>query len=224
MNPHAIAVVLTAAILAACSSTGSFDYDDSDVVLDRLVKVTNASAGLVYVDPDVDFGAYSKILLAPLDSSSAEIKQPNQTGTTVGAKPFILTDEDQARLAEAYAEIFSRELAETGDYEIVTERGSGVLVIAAALTEVAPVAPKDDDRSRSTGRNQVYTEGAGSMSIAFAFADSQSNEMLAIVKDSRSGSPTWGLNNAVTNTRDVRTIFARWARMIRARLDIAHGF
>jgi hypothetical protein len=99
-----------------------------------------------------------------------------------------------------------------------------VLRIAATVTRIAPNAPPDDNRSRGTGRVRVYTEGAGAMSIAFGFIDSETNEILAVVKDSRRGSPTWGLNNAVTNLSDVRLMFGRWARMLRARLDIAHGY
>ena len=85
-------------------------------------------------------------------------------------------------------------------------------------------AAKDDNRSRGMGRNRVYSAGAGSMSIAFGFSDSESGEILGIVKDARRGSPAWGVNNSVTNMSDVRFMFGRWARMIRARLDIVHGY
>ena len=47
---------------------------------------------------------------------------------------------------------------------------------------------------------------------------------LAIVKDTRSGSPMWGSNNSVSNMSDVRFMFGNWARQIRARLDIVHGY
>ena len=222
---RSITLPLTLLLLAACSGTGEVEFNEEDSIGDRLYRVTNADVGLAYIDPNADFAQYDKVMLDDLDSSKTAIVQPNSSSGAAGNRPFELTESDQQALAQAYREVFEKELAETGDYEIVSEAGPGVLRIAAALTEMAPSAPKDDNKSRPAGRSRIYTaDGAGSMTISFAFGDSQSGEVLAIVKDSRAGNPTGGLNNAVTNMRDVRLIFARWARMLRARLDIAHGY
>ena len=179
---------------------------------------------MAYVDPNADFSQYGKILLDPLDMSRTEIIQPpSPTGTRI-SKPWELTDRDRSALQKAFSEVFTRELEETGDYDVVTEPGPDVLRLSATSTQLAPAAAKDDLASRGSGRSRVYTEGAGSMAIAFGLSDSQSGEILAVVKDARRGSPAWGINNSVTNLSDVRFMFARWARMLRARLDIAHGF
>ena len=224
MNKNLMVVLMSLALLFAGIASGQSDEDSGpDVILGTLHKVDNAKVGIAYVDPDADFSQYTKILLDPLNVDKVEIVQPSRS-TTNRRNEWVLTDKDKAALQKNYSEVFTRELSETGDYEIVTEPGPDVLRISASILGIAPAAAKDDNRSRSLGRSRVYSSGAGAMAIAFGFSDSASGEILGIVKDSRSGTPMWGVNNRVTNMGDVRFIFGRWARMIRARLDIVHGY
>jgi hypothetical protein len=219
-------MLFLAALLHGCTSTAPQEprLSDSDIILGNLHRVKNAQVGVAYLDPEADFSRFTGIMLDPLDMSRTEIIQPNRSTSTVARRPTELSERNIKAIQNAFAEVFTRELQETGDYKIVTEPGPDVLRISASVTQIAPTAPADDGRTRASGRVRVYTEGAGSMAIAFGFIDSQSNEVLAVVKDARNGSPTWGVNNAVTNLSDVRFMFARWARMLRARLDIAHGY
>ena len=212
--------------LASCSSSGPQQpkLSETDVIMGNLHRVKNAQVGVAFLDPDADFSRFEKILLDPLDMSRTEIIQPSRTNSAVARRPTELSERNIENIQRAFAEVFTRELQETGDYTIVTEPGPDVLRISATVTQLAPTAPGDDPRTRSTGRVRVFTEGAGSMAIAFGFSDSQTNQVLAVVKDARSGSPTWGVNNSVTNMSDIRFMFGRWARMVRARLDIAHGY
>lgn len=212
-------------MLAACSSAPRQpELSDSDVIMNRLHLVTNARVGMAYLDPEADLSEFNRVLLDPLDVSKVEIVQPNPSLSTARRTTWQLNENDRAALQKAFKEVFERELAETGDYQIVSEPGPNVMRVSAAITRIAPTAARDDARSRNIGRSRVYTEGAGSMTIAFGLSDSQTNEVFAIVKDSRNGSPTWNVNNSVTNMSDVRFMFNRWARMLRARLDIAHGY
>ena len=196
---------------------------DAEVIMGNLHRVDNTRAAIVFKDPDADFARFDKILLDPLDLSNVEIIQPSRSAGNRRAN-FELSDQDKENLARHFREVFERELQETGDYPIVTEPGPNVLRISAAITGIAPNAARDDGRSRNIGRSRVYTAGAGAMRIAFGFADSETNQVLGIVKDSRSGSPMFGVNNSVTNMSDVRFMFGHWARMLRARLDIVHGY
>ncbi len=214
-----------ALVLQACNSTPQEpEFSDSDVIMDRLYLVTNARVGMAYVDPEVDLADFSSVMLDPLDLSNVEVIQPSASASTARRTGWELTDRDRESLQTAFRDVFERELAETGDYGVVSEAGPNVLRLSAAITQIAPNATRDDGRSRNMGRSRVYTEGAGSMTMAFTLADSQTGEVFAIVKDSRSGSPVWGVNNSVSNMGDVRFMFNRWARMLRARLDIAHGY
>ena len=226
MNYRFIAVLCLSILVAACASSPPSDpkLSDSDIILGNLHRVKNAQVGVAYLDPEADFSRFQQVLLDPLDMSRTEIVQPNRTTSAVARRDTVLTERNIENIQAAFADVFTRELQETGDFEIVTEPGPNVLRISATVTQIAPTAPGDNPRSRASGRVRVWTEGAGQMAIAFGFSDSETNEVLAVVKDARRGSPTWGVNNSVTNLSDVRFMFARWARMIRARLDIAHGY
>lgn len=224
MNKNLLVALISLPLLFAGTANAQDGKDSGpDVILGTLHKVDNARVGIAYRDPNADFSVYTKIMLDPLDVSKVEIVQPPRSSTN-RRNEWVLNDSDKANLQKSYREVFTRELQETGDYEIVTGPGPDVLRISAVLTGIRPNAAKDDNRSRGIGRSRVYSAGAGSMSIAFGFSDSESGEILAIVKDARSGSPAWGVNNSVSNMSDVRFMFGRWARMIRARLDIVHGY
>jgi hypothetical protein len=224
MHKKLLIVLLSLPLLfTGIAHVQSEDDSGPEVILGTLHKVDNAKVGLAYVDPNADFSQYTRIILDPLEVDKVTIVQPSR-GSANRRNEWVLTDKDKAALQKSYAEVFVRELEETGDYQIVTEPGADVLRITASLLGIAPSAAKDDNKSRGVGRTRVYSATSGSMAIAFGFSDSQSGEILGIVKDTRSGSPRWGVNNSVTNMSDVRFMFGRWARMIRARLDIVHGY
>lgn len=216
---------LCALVLAACSQEPRLpEFSEDQVILGRLHQVTNARVGLAYVDPNADFSRFTRVMLDPLDLSDVDIVQPGRNTSVATRREFQLTETNIQNLQRAFQETFVAELSETGDYEVVTAPGPDVLRITAVVNGIAPSAPADDGRSRATGRTRIYTENAGTMTITFGFADSESGELLALVKDSRAGTPTWSVNNSVSNMSDVRFMFRRWARMLRARLDIAHGY
>ncbi len=224
---YGLVALIAALMLPGCDTTPQqpeFSDDPDEVMMDRLRLVTNSQAGLAFVDPDADLADFSKVLLDPLDLSSVDIIQPDTSGSTARRTKWELNDRTTEALQAAFQEVFERELSETGDYEIVSEAGPNVLRVSAAVTAIAPSATMDDNRSRHVGRTRVYTEGAGSMSVAFVLADAENGEVFAVVKDTRNGSPVWGVNNSVSNMGDVRFMFNRWARMLRARMDIAHGY
>jgi len=214
-------VALSAALLAACSNTSTQSSDAPNVILGTLHKVDTRGVAIAYKDPNANFAQFTRIKLEELDLDNVTIIQPGQSVTNRGK--WELDDKTRSRLQTAYREVFMREM-ERGGYEVTEDEADDVLRITAALTAIAPSASQDNFNSRPVGRSRVYTEGAGSMSIAFGFSSATSGEILAIVKDSRSGSPMWGNNNSVSNMSDVRFMFGGWARQIVARLDIVHGF
>lgn len=211
-------------LLAACSSAPEIQTgEDAEVIMGNLNKVDNSRAELAYVDPDADFSKYNKILLMPLGVDNVEIVQPSQTGSVTNRKNWELTAEDKIKLQEVFHEAMVKQLDDKGDYPVVSEPGDDVLQIAAKLTAIAPAAAKDDNRSRATGRSRVYTEGAGALAVVVAYADSETGEVLGLMKDSRASNSYWGNNNSVTNMADVRRMFSSWAIQIRDGLDKMHG-
>ncbi len=211
--------------LAACSGTPEVQTgDDAEVIMDSLHKVDNSRADMAYVDPNADFSKYSSILLMPLGVDNVEIIQPNTSSSmNRNSRNWELTDDDKKKLQQAFHDSMVKQLDTKGGYAVVTEPGDDVLQVQASLLAIAPSAAKDDNRSRPTGRSRVYTEGAGSLAVMVAFGDSESGEVLGLMKDSRSSSNNWGANNSVTNMSDVRNMFNSWAIGIRKGLDNVHG-
>ena len=217
----------TVTLVSACGSTPEIQTgEDAEVIMGDLHKIDNSRTDLAYVDPNANFSKYQKIMLMPLGMDNVEIIQPdnNSSLSRTNRSNWELTDSDKEKLQNIFHESMAKELDKKGGYAIVTEAGDDVLQIQAAVLAIAPTAPKDDAHSRSMGRSKVYTQGAGSMAVVVAFADSETGEVLGLMKDSRaSNSANWGSNNSVTNLSDVRIMFNAWARGIRNGLDKVHG-
>ncbi|MEH6582946.1 MAG: DUF3313 family protein [Halioglobus sp.] len=224
MYKQLLFVIGASALLAACSSTPEIQTgDDAEVIMGNLNKVDNSRADLAYMDPNADFSKYSKVMVMPLGVDNVEIIQPSKSKSVTGNQNWELTEEDKDKLRKTFHEAMVKNLQDKGDYPLVTEPGDDVLQIAASLTAIAPAAAKDDNRSRATGRSRVYSEGAGALAVMVAFGDSETGEVLGIMKDSKSSSAIWGNNNSVSNMADVRHMFNGWALQIRNGLDNLHG-
>ena len=224
MYKQLLTILGATVILAACSSEPQVQTgDDAEVIMGNLNKVDNSRADLAYLDPDADFSKYNKVMVMPLGVSNVEIIQPSSSGSVTNRKDWELTDSDKEQLQKIFHESMVKTLENKGDYPVVTEAGDDVLQIAAKLTAIAPSAAKDDSSSRATGRSRVYTEGAGSLAVAVAFGDSETGEVLGIMKDTKTSTSMWGSNNSVSNMSDVRRMFNSWATQIRNGLNTAHG-
>ena len=217
-------------VLSACATVSEPTIQtgaNAEVIQGNLHRVENSHAAIAYVDPDVDWSRYTRVMVDPLGVDNVEIIAPNTRGsvsTRSRGADWELSDKDKQSLEDAYASAMRVQLEEKGDYPIVTKPGDDVLRITAVLTALAPNAAADDSRSRSLGRGRVYSEGAGTFFISVSFSDSETGEILALIKDQKEGSTTWGVNNRVTNLSDAKFVFNSWARAIRARLDIIHGY
>jgi hypothetical protein len=217
----------TVTLVSACSSTPEIQTgEDAEVIMGDLHKVDNSRTDLAYVDPNADFSKYQRIMLMPLSMDNVEIIQPDtsSSGSRIKRGNWELTDSDKEKLQDIFHESMTKQLEGKGGYTVVTEVDDDVLQLQAAILTIAPTAAKDDAQSRSIGRSQVYSQGAGSMTVMVALADSETGEVLGLMKDSRaSNSHNWGRNNSVSNLSDVRIMFNNWARGIREALDKVHG-
>ena len=138
-------------------------------------------------------------------------------------RDWELTDADKQMLQDTFHSAMLKNLQDKGDFPMVDEPGDDVLEIGAMITAIAPSAAKDDGRSRAMGRSYVITDGSGAIAVAVAFGDSETGEVLALIKDSRSSSSHWGLNNSVTNKADVQRMFNSWAMQINSSLVEVSG-
>ena len=220
-----ISVIVTSVLLACAASEPTIQTGPDAEIVDRnLHRVDNSRADLAYVDPDIDFTRYRRILVDPLGVDNVEIISPPRSGATRTSRgDWELSERDRAQLREMFATAMQRSFNEKGSYPIVGEPEDDVLRITATLTAIAPNAPPDSGGSRTIGRSRVYTEGAGTLYIKVVFSDSESGEVLALIKDSKDGSSTWGVNNRAANMGEARRVFNTWATSIRASLDRIDG-
>jgi hypothetical protein len=212
-----------ALLLAACASEPTIQRgEDAEVIDDRLYRVDNARFDFAYVDPEIDFGRYRQVRLLPLDLDHAEIVQPSRGGGVgrLAREEWELDDEDRRVLQDAYIEAMNGAIARSERFTVTDAAGPDVIAVEAILTRLAPSAPKDDMRSRPAGHSRVFTQGAGSISIAVALVASESGEVLALAKDTRDGETDgWGLNERVSNIAEVRRVFGLWAGFVAGGLD-----
>ncbi len=219
-----LANVAMLSLVAACSSTPEVQTGDgAEVIGDNLHRVDNSKADVAYIDPDADFGKYTKVMIRPLGVNKIEVIQPSKTGTSMSRRDWELTDADKQMLQDTFHSAMLKNLQDKGDFPLVNEPGDDVLEIGAMITAIAPSAAKDDGRSRAMGRSYVITDGSGAIAVAVAFGDSETGEVLALIKDSRSSSSHWGLNNSVTNKADVQRMFNSWAMQINSSLVEVSG-
>ncbi|MBT5007282.1 MAG: DUF3313 family protein [Halieaceae bacterium] len=219
-----LASVAMLSLVAACSSTPEVQTGDgAEVIGDNLHRVDNSKADVAYIDPDANFSKYTKVMIRPLGVNKIEVIQPSKTGTSMSRRDWELTDADKQMLQDTFHSAMLKNLQDKGDFPMVDEPGDDVLEIGAMITAIAPSAAKDDGRSRAMGRSYVITEGSGAIAVAVAFGDSETGEVLALIKDSRSSSSHWGLNNSVTNKADVQRMFNSWAMQINSSLVEVSG-
>jgi hypothetical protein len=222
MHHPVIGALLTSLLLVACQNTTQTSKD-ATAIPENLVRVDHTATKLAYVDPNADFSKYTAILLTPLGVDNVEIVQPQASPSTTGISNWQLTDADKQRLQGDFRDAMVKQLSAKGGYALVDSAADNVLQISAILTRIAPTAPKDDNRSRPTGRSKFFTEGAGKVHVEVTFSDAETGEVLALAKDTRAGSSIWGINNSVTNAAEVRRMFNAWAMQIRAQLDRVHN-
>ena len=199
------ATLAGALLVTGCAGTPQVQTGaDAEVIGNNLHRVDNSRADIAYIDPAADFSRYSRVQVEPLGVNNIEIIQPDDRGSVTRRVDWELNDKDRRALQEMYRSAMVKQLQEKGHFPVVDEPGDDVLMISAMITAIAPNAAKDDARSRTAGRSYVITEGAGAIAVAVGFADSETGEILALVKDSRATTSNWGLNNSVTNRADVQ--------------------
>lgn len=213
---HTSVLLAFALLLFACSKAPVIETGENAQILEgsNLHKVDNTNLAGVFVDPDVNFSKYTKILIVPLSMEETKIIQPTSSR---GSRPWVLEERDKQLIDSSYQKMMAKYLVDEGGYELVTEAGAGVVVIQGAIIALAPSAPKDDGRSRASNsvRSRTFTDSAGRITMAMVLVDGETGQPLVKWVDARSGWGTMRSNNSVSNLSDVNLIFSSWASQLR---------
>ena len=173
----------------------------------------------VWVRPDVQFKAYKRVRLPPVQVSFAEDWDPNR-GVRRDADR-VSNDQIQkirAEMSEMFHEEFTRLLAK-GGYVLSDTNDDDVLIVQAALANIYIHGPKGRDVTNNIGT--YYTMEAGRVSLVLQLSDSVTQQLLARVVDTQhgheGGNLTW--TSSVRSSDEVRRILDLWAYELRKALD-----
>jgi len=209
--------ILCAVTLAGCASTRPAQVDEWD----GLIRRPGTRIDSLFVKPNVDVGAFTSVLLDPVQVSFASNWDPNRRGrgpaTRLNATDVAAI---QSGLADLFRETFRTNLA-SGGFQLVEEPGPNTLRVSAAIVNLYVTAPD----TMSAGRSRTYTASSGQMTLVAELRDSETGELLARAVDTRRGRSTGTLSitNNVTNTADARRAIGVWATALRQGLEELYG-
>lgn len=142
---------------------------------------------------------------------------------------------DQAKLADYFTKAIRDEL-QAGHYNLVTERGPGVMVLRFAITNVEPNGGKAN--AAVSGTEAVVAHAVvpvpgvsmlvprlkvGKASIEGEMLDSNSGEVEMAFMTSKNGRRSFSGLKAFQKWGDIDAAFRSWAKNFRQRLDKAHA-
>ena len=190
----------------------------SEFTIEGLQLVEDSNLALVYAQPDIDWGQYSKIYL---DDAYIAFKKNWQRDYNRDHPDRISADDMtkiKMELSGLFRDVFTQTLEE-GGYELVFESGEDVLQIKPAIIGLDIVAPEHG----TPGASRTYSETAGEMTLYMELYDSVSGAILAKAldrkEDRRTGYFEW--QNRVTNRAAANRILKVWADVLKEGLDDA---
>ena len=205
----AFAVVVSSWSLSAARPPDSWD---------GLLLVKSRRLEHVYLLPDADFRAYSKVMLDPTDVSFRKNLQRDQNSSSRDLSGRI-SDRQAREIIDAAKQRFDQIFAETfrnAGYEVVSQPGEDVVRITTAVINLDVQAP---DRM-SAGRTRTYSREAGQATLVLQAKDSLSGQILGRAIDAQwAGDNATYMRNRVTNISDFESLFTQWARTSARGLD-----
>lgn len=126
----------------------------------------------------------------------------------------------KATLAEEFNDKFTENLERAG-YEVVEETGHDVLLLRPALVNLQVTAPD----LKTPNRGNSFAASAGQMSLVMELYDSATSAKIGLVMDAQAARDTGfvQISNSVTNKVEADRILNKWAGLLVAGLDRAHG-
>lgn len=187
----------------------------SQAQLAGLVAIHKPQFDAAFVLPHTNLGQYKRIIVSDLDLSSVKIIKPSTS--RVFDEPWELNDGDKQYYQKKYTESVQKYLFEGGKFSASSVPASDTLVLKTKITEIAPLASKDDAKGRPNLMD-VYSEGFGRMTIVFELYDSVSNKLVVLASDEHDLGTIWEKNDRVQNNIQVKLAFDFWLRNLQEEL------
>jgi hypothetical protein len=185
---------------------------------DGLTLVKSKRLENVFLLPDADFRAYTKVILDPAEVAFRKDWQRDVNSGGRGLSGRVsdrhardILDEARKRFERIFAEAFRK-----AGYELVTEPGEDVLRVSTALLNLDVQAPE----TMAAGRTRTYSREAGHATFVLQVRDSLSGQLLGRAIDAQwAGDNGAFMRNKVMNIADFEQLFAQWAKRSTQGLD-----
>jgi hypothetical protein len=182
-----------------------------------LTEGKNNEALLRYINPDVDWGAYDKMIF-----DSVSVWKNKETQDVSPEDLQMLTDFAYSQLHDALSL----------DYTFVTQPGPGVMRATFAITEAEASNPVADVVTSIIPQTRILTgvKGlvvggkpgfVGTAGMEAKFTDAQTGKILGMAVDRRGG--TKNLSGMTDEWNDVEKAYIYWAALVRYRLCTLRG-
>lgn len=214
-----VALLASAFLLAPAFADSKAELEEA-MSADGLQKIKVKGIDLAYGRPGATLAVYNRVMLDPVEVAFHKNWDPEKAGSR-----FKLTTEERENIKTGVAKLvrdeFVKELQTKSSYQVVDAPGDDVLRVRANIANLYVNAPD----TMTAGRTKTYTVSAGEMTLIMELYDSGTGQVLARVIDRREARDTgmMTLTNSVVNASEARLIASSWARILRTRLDAAHG-
>ncbi len=174
-----------------------------------LVAISKAEFDISFLLPGADVSQYKKIILNDLDFSGVKIIKPASSRNF--QKSWNLTEDDKQYYQRKFIDSAKNYLFNQRRVSPATESASDTLILKTRITEIAPLASKDDIKSRPS-LIDVYSEGFGRMTIVFELYDSVTNKLIMLSSDEHDLGKMWEKNDRAQNNMQVKLAFDYWLK------------
>ena len=194
--------------------------EDEGKTFDNLKPVEDAAMAVAYIDPNADFGAFTKVMiLEPFVAFQSNWQRDQRRGSrgTRGRVTARDMDRIKADVASMFREVFTDVLEANDGFEVVDESDYDVLLLRPAIIDLDITAPD----TNSAGRSTTFVASAGAATVYIELFDSVSGSIIGRAADRRAarsnGRMSW--SNRVMNRAEGRRMMTVWAERLRTFLD-----
>jgi hypothetical protein len=211
------ALLTAGAVYAQDNASGSV----SEAVADGELVKGKSGFRESWVNPDVDFSQYNKILLGEGEFQFRDVgpakKYRSSMRSTNNKQEFGILEEDQQKFKQVTGDAFVKELSRSKKYEIVTDASPGTILVEGAVLDIVSHVPPE-----TVGRSDLYLSSVATVTLVLELHDATTGQVLAYVEERRKIEPPGGgrIDSFSMQASSV-TIWAdvgRWARSSASRL------
>jgi Protein of unknown function (DUF3313) len=176
----------------------------------HLMKDTKLRA--VYMKPGANLDEYDKVALLACYVAFQKNWERNYNDQTMDLMDRI-TDQDMKKIRDTLAAQFNKVFTEVltkGGHQMVTEGGSGVLIVQPAIVNLEITAPDTMAPGAMT-----FSANAGQMTLYMQLHDGKTGDIIARIIDPEAvGGDFAEIRNSVTNMADADRVLRRWATIL----------